>query len=123
MTTILLVEQDPHQRILYRYELQDAGYEVILACCGADALGIIRQYHPHLVLVNPSLPDMQFHVFVRLLRSEQETVPLIAHSSDLQKEEVVRKLVDAFVLKGSDLSPLCDQIADLLRADDVSTVT
>lgn len=121
MTTILLVEENPHQRVLYRYELEDAGYEVILACSGADAVGIIRKYQPHLMLVHPNLPDMQFNVFLRLFQSTCKDVPIIVHSGDIQNQ-MYEDQVDAFVLKGSDLTPLKNKIAEVLHAKDEKRV-
>jgi len=114
MTTILLVEENPHQRVLYRYELEDAGYEVLLACSGADAVGILRKYQPHLMLVHPNLPDMQFNVFMRLIQSACKNVPIIVHSGDIQNE-IYEDQVEAFVLKGSDLLPLKNKIAEVLK--------
>jgi len=115
MAKILLIEDDPHQRLLYRLELEDAGYQVLLACCGSDAIGLARQEGVHLVLVNPSLPDMQFEVFVRVLKSVDENLPILAHSGDTQRGQAYQDLVDGFVLKGSDLEPLKKQIVLLLK--------
>ncbi len=38
MTTILLVEDDKNQRLLYEQELRREGYEIITAIDGKDAI-------------------------------------------------------------------------------------
>ena len=114
MAKILLIEGDPHQRLLYRFELEDEGYQVLLACSGSDAIGFIRQEKLDLVLVNPNLSDMPFDVFVRVLRTIHQDLAVLAHSADGQLKKTCLTLVDDFVLKSSDLIPLNRRIASLV---------
>ena len=38
MATILVVEDESHQRLLYQMELEDEGYDVVVASDGREAL-------------------------------------------------------------------------------------
>ena len=43
MTTILLVEDDKNQRLLYEQELRQEGYEILTAIDGIDALEKVEE--------------------------------------------------------------------------------
>ena len=122
MTTILLVEDDPHQRLLYRLELEDAGFEVVLASSGSDAIGLARQELPHLVVVNPNLSDMKFEVFIRVLQNLSQDLIVVVHSGDAQQELACRNITDGFVLKSSDLLPLRNKIGSLLKKKETQQI-
>ena len=53
MSTILLVEDELNQRLLYQMELEDDGYRVVLASDGWEALQQVREEHPDLVGTGP----------------------------------------------------------------------
>ena len=58
MRKILVVEDDESQRLLYRDELAEVGYEVILAANGKEALKQLDKTKPDLVILNIVMPGM-----------------------------------------------------------------
>ncbi|MFE7438964.1 response regulator transcription factor [Streptomyces chartreusis] len=71
MTTtqrLLLVEDEPTLRELLSASLQLAGFQVVPAETGAQALGAVREQHPDLIVLDVMLPDMDGFEVARLLR-------------------------------------------------------
>jgi flagellar protein FlaH len=68
MTRILVVDDEPQIRDLMNNILFDAGYEVIQASDGREALERVRQERPDLVLLDVTMPEMNGFEVVRNLR-------------------------------------------------------
>jgi CheY-like chemotaxis protein len=51
-TRILLIDDDPDQRLALRLPLESAGYEVLEAISGKDALSRIKQVVPDLIILD-----------------------------------------------------------------------
>lgn len=77
--TILVVEDDfDHRRIISKV-LVLAGYRVIEATDGLEALAHVRAEQPALILMDLSLPDLDGWEATRLLKSElARHVPVVA---------------------------------------------
>ena len=58
MTTILLVEDDKNQRLLYEQELRHEGYEVVAASNGKEALEEVQEKLPDIVIMDINMPKM-----------------------------------------------------------------
>ncbi len=58
MTTILVVENDKNHLLLYEQELLLEGHNIITARDGCEALKLVREHHPDLVVMDIFLPDM-----------------------------------------------------------------
>ena len=57
-TTLLIVEDDPHYAGILADLAHDAGFKVLVAMRGADALALAREYQPTAVSLDVFLPDM-----------------------------------------------------------------
>ncbi|MEX2609576.1 MAG: response regulator [Gemmatimonadota bacterium] len=58
MQKLLLVDADADSRTVYRLLLQHAGYEVLEALNGPDALATARATPPDLIITETALPGM-----------------------------------------------------------------
>ncbi|HLX18870.1 MAG TPA: response regulator [Gaiellaceae bacterium] len=56
--TVLLVEDDPAMRLLCRVNLEAAGYDVVIATTGSEAIERAREVDPDVVLLDVMLPDV-----------------------------------------------------------------
>ena len=101
---ILIVEDDPQLRDLYRSALRTAGYVVAAVEDGADALRQIEQSTPALVVLDLSLPRVDGRDVNRELKSRPETrnIPVVVVSgAEISAEDakdfawVCRKPCDA----------------------------
>jgi CheY-like chemotaxis protein len=65
MATILVVDDDPDVRTLLEAYLQTAGYEVVTASNGQDALRRLSDAQPSLILLDLMMPVMDGEEFLR----------------------------------------------------------
>jgi CheY-like chemotaxis protein len=79
---ILIVEDDPQLRELYRNALRAAGYVVAAVEDGADALRKIEHSRPALVVLDLALPRLDGRDVNRELKSRPETrdIPVVVVS-------------------------------------------
>ena len=74
--TILVVDDEPKIVKLARDYLEQAGYRVLSAADGKDALAVYRQGHPDLVVLDLNLPEEDGLEVCRALRRASD-VPII----------------------------------------------
>src|SRR5262245_25308647 len=79
MTTILNVDDNGGNRYVKSRVLRAAGFEVIEAGSGKDALSLASEQRPDLVLLDIRLPDISGIEVCRRLRSDSETqrIPIV----------------------------------------------
>jgi CheY-like chemotaxis protein len=100
---ILLAEDHEDTRQVYGLILRHFGYIVEEATNGIDAVELIRQKQPSLVLLDIGLPGIDGFQASRLLKSDPRTagVPLIAFSARVDSTADLggRSTFDGFILK------------------------
>ena len=89
---VLIVEDDPGTRILYRDYLQQDGFRTVDAHNGHQALEKARAMHPNAVLTDLAVPGMDGFEFCRALRDLPSTreIPILAvtgHSEYLDQPD------------------------------------
>ena len=77
--TVLVADDNADQRALYVAILSHAGYAVIEACDGAEAIARARQDRPALIVMDVTMPGTSGWNAVRAVRNEVETrdIPVI----------------------------------------------
>jgi two-component system, cell cycle response regulator DivK len=80
---ILVVEDQPDNRRILRDLLGNAGYELIEAETGEEALTALEAQRPDLILMDIQLPVMDGYEATRRIRSNPElkSIPIIAVTS------------------------------------------
>jgi CheY-like chemotaxis protein len=82
---VLLVEDEPDIAELFILILQEAGAEVIAATYACEALDILKDHNPDLLICNIKLPDQDGDWLIRQVRSledqSQRHLPAIAVTS------------------------------------------
>jgi two-component system response regulator MprA len=96
--TVLVVEDDPCQRRLYRLLLEDAGYRVEVATQGAQALEMLSKDPVDLVLLDLHLPTMDGRECATRLRASGFRTPVVLMSSDWEVQAVAAEVRAAAVL-------------------------
>ena len=77
--TVLIVEDETDLLELIDFNLQQAGYQTVLAKTGAEALNAARTHKPDVILLDLMLPDLQGSDVCRVLRADPatEATPII----------------------------------------------
>lgn len=78
--TLLLVEDNEDNRIIYCTVLRHLGYTVLEALDGVEAVELARSARPDLILMDISIPRMDGWEATRVLRGDPRTsaIPIIA---------------------------------------------
>lgn len=78
--TLLLVEDNEDNRIIYSTVLRHIGYEVVEAHDGVQAIALARSVLPDLILMDISIPEVDGWEATRILRQDESTkhIPIIA---------------------------------------------
>ena len=71
---ILIVDDDPGQRLLMRTALEDKGFEVVEAVDGVAGCRLYGEHRPDLVLVDLMMPRMDGYAMCRELRGHARSV-------------------------------------------------
>lgn len=77
--TLLIVDDEPHIRKLLGVLLQNQGYRTLTASSGEEALAMVEQQPPDLILLDVMMPGMDGYEVARLLKADKETcgIPII----------------------------------------------
>lgn len=114
---ILIVDDEPSVTDLIAYNLRKALYDVQTAADGREALRLVREYHPDLILLDLMIPEVDGLDVCRELRKTND-VPIIMITA--RGEEIDRVLgleigADDYVTKPFSIRELMARIKAVLR--------
>ena len=117
---ILFVDDEAHIRKLVSTYLEKRGYAVALASDGLEALRLIHQAPPDLVITDVNMPGIDGMELVRRVRQSPRTarIPVLMLSARRQNEEILRGYeagADEYVPKPIELTLLVAKVETLLR--------
>jgi DNA-binding response OmpR family regulator len=103
MKTVLVVEDEPRIAQIVRDYLQHAGFAVVVAGDGAEALRQVQARRPDLLILDLGLPGMDGLDVARRLRRDADTdVPIIMLTARVEESDRLRGLdvgADDYVTK------------------------
>lgn len=115
MKRILLVDDEKHIRELYRSELEDEGYAVVLAESGQEALAEVENNPPDLIVLDVQMPGMDGIETLEKILGQDKGIPIILNTAySHYREDFTTWGADAYVVKSSDTSKLMREIKRLL---------
>ena len=115
MTTILVVEDDKNQRLLYEQELGLEGYEVVTASDGKDALEKVQEQLPDLIVMDINMPKMDGIETMGKILGKNKEIPVIINTAySNYKDNFMSWAADAYIVKSSDLSELKNAVKEVL---------
>jgi len=119
MPSVLAVDDSQSMRDLVRFVLQRAGYEVVQASDGVEALEVARGTRVDLVLTDVHMPRMDGITLVRNLRGipEYKYVPMLiltTESSTEKKLEGKQAGATGWIVKPFDPPKLLATVAKVL---------
>ncbi|MBZ4021362.1 hypothetical protein CKO11_02655 [Rhodobacter sp. TJ_12] len=117
---VLIVDDVATNRIVLKVKLSGARYETVQAGTGAQALRLVAQECPDLVLLDVQLPDMSGIEVCRRLKADPATahLPVIvvtAFPSPETRLEALRCGADDFILKPFEELTLLARLRSLMR--------
>jgi CheY-like chemotaxis protein len=120
MTKIMVVDDEPDILAMVEMILNRKGYETILAEGGEEALKLLGETKPDLILLDLMMPRMDGTEFLRRLRSDENLrdIPVIVVSvrSTIEKESrEAMELADDYITKPIDIPTLYATIEEKLK--------
>ncbi len=118
--SIVVVDDDPFLARLLEIELRAAGYDVRVASDGEQALGLVLDAVPDLVVADVMMPNMDGFELTRRLRQDSRTsavsiIMLTARGLSADKLEGFSVGADDYVVKPFDTPELLARIRGVLR--------
>ena len=117
MASVLVIEDDQRIREALARALVDNGHAVRTEARGSDALSVVVDWKPDVVVLDLGLPDLDGADVLRMVRSVS-TVPVIVATARDDDAEVVRLLdsgADDYVIKPYSATQLDARIRAVLR--------
>ncbi|MCL5109181.1 MAG: response regulator [Chloroflexi bacterium] len=112
---VLVVDDDPFIRSLLAAWLQEAGYGVVMAADGQQALERVREDRPDIILLDLTMPRLDGYAVVRWLRQRPETrgLPILVVSADVRAHQKLAGLrVEGILSKPFDLDEVLDRVQE-----------
>ncbi|MEJ7728377.1 MAG: ATP-binding protein [Polyangiaceae bacterium] len=119
---VLVVDDERDARDLVAYVLESTGMEVRLAGGGAEALGALATWTPHVVISDVGMPDEDGYSLIRAIRtlpSENRNTPAIALTAFVGNEHRTKALLAGFnvyMAKPVEPAALVRAVLDLVGA-------
>jgi len=117
--TILIVEDDLAISDLLKFLLEKAGYSVLAAYDGEQALNIARTTRPDVILLDIMLPKLDGYSVNRQLQLEKNTanIPtiILTAKGGMQQMFELDKNVQVYIEKPFDPIILREKVAEVIR--------
>ncbi|HUY61713.1 MAG TPA: response regulator transcription factor [Candidatus Dormibacteraeota bacterium] len=128
---ILVVDDEPSITDLLAMALRYEHFAVAVASAGGQALKVVGEFRPHLVVLDVMLPDLDGFEVAARLRSQGSRIPVLFLTARDATEDKVRGLTlggDDYLTKPFSLEELVARINAILRraavrADDSGILT
>ena len=116
---ILLVDDDADMRKLFSKRLELAGYEVVQATDGEEALAQVTEHPPDLMILDIMLPRVNgYEVCMRLKKGKAtRRIPIVMFTAKGQPQEHIEGVIagaDAYISKLCPPQELLDRVRMLL---------
>ncbi len=117
---ILIVEDDVNLRTILRMQLEKAGYEVRAAENGEEALRMVAEEIPDLVLLDVMMPGMNGYEVCHVLKSDIATanLPVIMLTARSEQEDRIRGLsggANDYLTKPYEVEELLVRVRNILQ--------
>lgn len=118
--TVLIVDDEPTNVNMLMQELEEEGYNLLTAYDGEEALIMVQEHQPDLILLDVMMPKVDGFTVCRILKGSGKTVliPVILLTALHAHEDRVRGIeagADDFISKPFDRDELLAKIRSLLR--------
>jgi CheY-like chemotaxis protein len=116
---ILIVDDNPMNLKLTRVLLAGAGYEVRTATDAREAMAVLAEFHPRLILMDIQLPDMDGLELTRRLKIEPANrdiiiIALTAYAMKGDHQKALESGCEGYITKPIDTRTLPNMLAGYL---------
>jgi DNA-binding response OmpR family regulator len=116
--TILVVEDEPQLALGLKDALEFEGFRVLTCGTGREGVAFAKSEHPHAVLLDLMLPDINGYQVCEEIRSTDALVPILMLTAKSQEADKIRGLdvgADDYVTKPFSVGELVARIRAIFR--------
>jgi PAS domain S-box-containing protein len=117
---ILIVEDNPDDRKVLKFNLEHHGCEVIEASDGAEGLHLANVKKPDLIVSDALMPVMDGFQFLRAVKTDEvlKDIPFIFYSAvytGYKEAELAISIAEAFIIKPKDPEDFWEELKSILE--------
>lgn len=112
---ILVVDDDFHIQRLYKEELEEEGYNVVVAGTGKEALELFEREKPDIVTLDILMPDIDGISLLRKMKEQRPKTPIIMSTAYDYRDDFAVWASEAYIVKSADLEELKGTIKKLIQ--------
>ena len=111
---LLIVDDDTNIQRLYKEELEEEGYDIVIASTGKDALEMFEKENPDIVTLDILMPDIDGISLLRKMKEKRPDIPIIMSTAYDYRDDFAVWASEAYIVKSSDLGELKKTIKKLV---------
>jgi two-component system, cell cycle response regulator DivK len=120
--TVMVVEDNQRNMKLAVDLLELNGFKVLKAASGQEALDLLKENHPDVILLDVRLPDMSGVDVYKKIRLEPrfDSVKISAFTASVmaeEKQEILKMGFNGFITKPIDIVSFIEEVRLLLKDD------
>lgn len=120
MNNILIIEDEEELREIIKYNLENNGFGVQESSNANDALILMEDYLPDLILLDLMLPGLKGENFLTLIKknAKYKSIPVIIISAKNKEEDIVKAIesgADDYLVKPFSLKVLVAKINAIIK--------
>ncbi len=119
---VLIVDDEPHILRSLGFVLKKAGYGVLEARSGAEALDVMQQERPELVFLDIMMPELDGYEVCRRIKSRHDlatyVIMLTAKGQQADREEGMAAGADEYMTKPFSPSRALQRVQAVLHGSD-----
>jgi CheY-like chemotaxis protein len=114
--TILVVDDEANIRLLYQEELEDEGYRISAAASGEEALEMVPELKPDLVVMDIKMPGISgVDTLIKIKEIDKDIPVILCSAYGDYKQDFSTWASDAYVVKSASLDELKKAITKVLK--------
>lgn len=123
MNRILVVEDDENLQLLYCSVLEHAGFSVVMAKNGKEALAQLENVSVQLIITDIMMPEMDGYELLEYLRESKIEIPILMITAKANFEDKKRGFhlgTDDYMTKPVDVNEMILRVEALLRRANIT---
>jgi len=117
VSMVLIVDDEPHLRLLYETELRRAGFETLTASNAAQGLEFVQTMKPDLVVLDIRMAGMDGIEALQRILDRDNSIPVVLNTAfSSYRDNYLTWAADAYVTKSADVTELVETVRNVLDA-------
>lgn len=119
MKRILIVDDEPHLRLLYELELRRAGYQTMTAANAEKCLEFVETMDLDLILLDIRMPGMDGIEVMHKIIAHHNSIPIVVQTAySGYRDNYLTWVANAYLIKSSNLEELLATVRRLVPLSD-----